>query len=345
MKLIITLLLMLLTASPANALVVLQYHHVNENTPAVTSVSPDMFRAHMELLENEGMTIVDLYDATRKLQSGGSLPDNAVAITFDDAYQSIYNHALPELKKRGWPFTVFVSTGPVDSQFPDMMSWDDLRDLQSHGGRLANHTVSHAYLLNIPEDMDKKTFWESEILPAQKRLEAEAGVTEKLCAYPYGEFSLELADWMKQQGYLAYGQHSGAVGKLSHPQALPRFPASGNYANTETLRTKLHSLPFTIEPQQLAEPVLGENPPLLALAMSADDISVEQIRCYSGGEHTDIQREQAGSKILLEIRASEPQTLRRGRYNCTAPSRTENGRYYWYSQPWVDLTKQEPGWK
>ena len=69
MKLIITLLLMLLTASPANALVVLQYHHVNENTPAVTSVSPDMFRAHMELLENEGMTIVDLYDATRKLQS------------------------------------------------------------------------------------------------------------------------------------------------------------------------------------------------------------------------------------------------------------------------------------
>ena len=345
MRLIITLLLILLTESPVNALVVLQYHHVDENTPAVTSVTPEQFRKHMELLEKEGMRVVDLYDATRTLQSGGTLPDKAVAITFDDAYQSIYDHALTELKKRDWPFTVFVSTGPVDSQFPDMMNWDDLRDLQRHGGRLANHTVSHAYLLNIPNGMSKESFWASEIPPAQQRLEAEAGVTEKLFAYPYGEFSLELAEWMKQQGYLAFGQHSGAVGNLSHSQALPRFPASGNYANTETLRTKLHSLPFAVEPKQLAEPVLVENPPTLSLAMSTDDISAEQIRCYSGGELADIRREQAGSKILLEIRASEPQTLRRGRYNCTAPSQTENGRYYWYSQPWVDLKKDEPGWK
>ena len=34
----------------ANALVILQYHHVNTSTPAVTSVTPEVFSEHMALL-------------------------------------------------------------------------------------------------------------------------------------------------------------------------------------------------------------------------------------------------------------------------------------------------------
>ena len=45
------LVLMILIPGLANALVILQYHHVDASTPAVTSVSPETFRRHMALLE------------------------------------------------------------------------------------------------------------------------------------------------------------------------------------------------------------------------------------------------------------------------------------------------------
>ncbi|MAR00125.1 MAG: hypothetical protein CMI00_06250 [Oceanospirillaceae bacterium] len=325
---------------PAHAsLVVLQYHHVDDSTPAVTSISPDIFKQHMELLESEGMTVLDLYEATRKVLSGEPIPERAVAITFDDAYRSIYTQALPQLKQRGWPFTVFVSTAAVDQKFPDIMSWDELRELQKAGGRLANHTVSHAHLLDTPADTDQESYWQQEILSAEQRLEEEAGVTDRLFAYPYGEYSLALADWLKNEGFLAFGQQSGPTGQLSHPQILPRFPASGAYADTGSLITKLHSLPFSIAPREVADPVLRNNPPELALEITGDDFSVKQIRCYSGGELTDIT-EISASRI--RIQAQTPILMRRGRYNCTAPSLSQPGRFYWYSQLWVDPSQPEP---
>jgi hypothetical protein len=36
---------------------ILQYHHVNTATPAVTSISPDLFKQHLNLIESEGFTM------------------------------------------------------------------------------------------------------------------------------------------------------------------------------------------------------------------------------------------------------------------------------------------------
>lgn len=334
---------LLLPSWASGGLVVLQYHHVDADTPAVTSVSPEQFREHMALLESEGMTIVDLADATRRLLAGEQLPDSAVAITFDDAYRSIYTQALPELKQRGWPFTVFVSTDAVDQSFPDMMSWNELRELTEHGGRLANHTVSHAHLLEFPEGMPPEVFWENEIISAQQRLEDETGTNEKLFAYPYGEFSLRLTDWLSEHGYLAWGQQSGATGASNHAQALPRFPASGVYANPDTLRTKLHSLPFAVSADQLVNPLPERNPPRLKLRIPLQDFNAGQLTCYSGGEKMKAKTRQETDILQVVLSAEKAITQRRGRYNCTAPSISQPGRFYWYSQPWLNPELPEPG--
>ena len=56
---IVTLLALLLSPS-TQAGVVLLYHHVDEDTPAITSIAPAQFVAHLEILEAEQFEILPL---------------------------------------------------------------------------------------------------------------------------------------------------------------------------------------------------------------------------------------------------------------------------------------------
>lgn len=334
-----------LFSSASQALVILQYHHVDSTTPAVTSISPEQFEQHMQLLEQQNKTVVDLKTALQTLNDGKSPPIDSVAITFDDAWESIYLNAYPALKQRNWPFTVFTNTQAVDEKHHKVMSWEQLAELQQNGATIANHTVSHPYLLEKPESLTWGKWLDQEITQAEKRIEEKLGVSHQLLAYPYGEFNLEITQWVKEQGYIAFGQQSGPVGPDSHQQALPRFPAAGIYANPETLKTKLNTLPLAITAEQLVNPVLGEeNPPKLSLHVTSNDVYRSQVQCYASGEGS-IPTEVIAEKDILDnqhltinAQAKEAITAGRSRYNCTIPSRQHRGWFYWYSQVWINTS-------
>ena len=128
--------------------VALIYHQVAADTPAATSVRPETFEAHLDYLQREGYAVVALDDVVAAVSGEASrLPPKAVALTFDDGYRSIYTTALPLLEARGWPFTVFVSTDAIDRGYANFMSWDELRELEARGGRIANHGAAHGHLI------------------------------------------------------------------------------------------------------------------------------------------------------------------------------------------------------
>ena len=96
--------------------VILVYHHVSTNTPPSTSISPEDFRKHLDYLQKNDFSVIPLNQMLETLKAGRQLPDKAVAITFDDGYISIYDTAFPMLKTYGFPFTLFLSTSPIDRQ-------------------------------------------------------------------------------------------------------------------------------------------------------------------------------------------------------------------------------------
>ncbi|GGY32797.1 polysaccharide deacetylase [Bacterioplanes sanyensis] len=332
------LFIFLLFTLPVQAqLVVLQYHHVDVTTPAITSVSPEQFEQHLQLIERLELPVIDLADALQRIDAGQPLPQGAVAITFDDAYQSIYEHALPALEKRDWPFVVFVNTTAVDENHQSVMSWQQLRDMKQRGATLANHSADHPYLLEQPEGMDLDAWLQQQISQAQLRLEQETGPTPKLFAYPYGEFSLPMTEWLAQQGYKAFGQQSGPIGRDSHPQALPRFPASGIYANPKTLATKLKTLPLPIGAEQMLSPILQHNPPLLTLTFALPTTAANGFQCFASGQGAiPTQQQRSGKQWQLRAQAESAIGGGRFRYNCTAASREHSGWHYWYSQVWIN---------
>jgi peptidoglycan/xylan/chitin deacetylase (PgdA/CDA1 family) len=327
---------------PAQALVVLQYHHVDEGTPSSTSISPDKFLQHLQLIEDLGLEVVDLEIATRALLKGVNNPADVnltakqVAISFDDAYASIFMNAYPELKRRNWPFTIFVNTQAVNEKNEGIMSWQQLQTLVDDGITIANHSVTHAHLPAIPASLTLEQWLEQEILQSQLELQRRLGTVSTMLAYPYGEFTLEILPWLTNQDILAFGQQSGPIGPLSHPQALSRFPASGIYADIETLKLKLLSLALPLSPSHLQNPVIAQknNPPKLTLSLIKADYDPKRLQCFASQQGAiDTQVYSNQDQITLTTQAPQPLSSKRARYNCTAPS-SQPGRFYWYSQPW-----------
>ncbi len=102
------------------AAVLLQYHHIDNNTPPITSTSPEDFARHLEYIASAGLEVVPLADIAANQETTS---DNRLAITFDDAYENLLTHAVPLLAERGWPFTIFVATQYVGQH--GYLSWQD----------------------------------------------------------------------------------------------------------------------------------------------------------------------------------------------------------------------------
>ena len=318
---------------------VLLYHHVNADTPRSTSLSPGEFAAHMAYLHDQGYHVIDLGEAIDLIQAEQELPEKSVAITFDDAWRSIYDNALPIMEKYDYPYTVFVNTDPIDERNKMAMTWDMLRELKQRGGTLANHTTDHDYLVRKPTyDQDWLQSTLDNIESAQQRLIDETGDTPKWLAYPYGEYNLQLKQALKERGYIGFGQQSGGIAAFSDWQALPRFPAAGPYSNLKTLKLKLASQPMPVDYQAFAETVVrvdhdDTNPPVLSVNMLNQERKGvrDQVRCFIlGSAETPTWQD----KQHWQVSADNALPSGRSRYNCTSPIWGQSN-YYWLSQQWL----------
>lgn len=335
---------LLLTALGADAAVpshavVFMYHRFGDPRYPSTNVRLDDFRAELDWLARNHYRVWPLPEIVRHLQQRRPLPDRVVAITIDDAYRSVYQNAYPLLRARGWPFTVFVSTGAVDQRLPDFMTWDELREMQRHGASFGNHTVDHAHLafrLKGETDLAWADRVRRDILDAQARLQAELGAdtnaAPRLFAYPYGEYDRDLAELVTGLGYVAFGQQSGVLGEPLDPRALPRFPIEEGYSDLASFALKAAALPMPIVAVAPWDPLIrANNPPRLIVQLRPGAVPPDSLHCYLNGPSMQIQWLDA-ARTRFAIQAPQPVSIGRTRYNCTA---LVNGRYDWYSQIWL----------
>ncbi|MFE8071577.1 polysaccharide deacetylase family protein [Marinobacteraceae bacterium S3BR75-40.1] len=332
LTLALTSLFLLPSAAPAD-LVVLQYHHVSDDTPPSTSTSPDLFREQLALIKKLDLEVVPLREGLQKALKGDTSTP-VVALTFDDAYSSIYETAWPLIREHGWSLTLFVNAEAVDEGRQGYMDWDQLREMsQADSVTIGNHSFDHDHLVPLPGESAAafRARFQNSALKGQARLTEALGVTPRLFAYPYGEYNTVVQEWMRDQGWKGFGQQSGAIGASSDTTALPRFPASNTYGKLDTLETKLRARAFPIDYHALPDPVFDRNPPQLELTLPSE-WQRERLACYGSGRgRLKIQGEQQ----RVRVHPNTPFESRRFRYNCTYPA--ENGRFFWLSQPWVDI--------
>ena len=324
--------------SSSNHAVVVLYHHDSSHSPAITSIHPEKFIEHMNYLKKHAFNIWPLDKIITETKAGRAIPEFTVAITFDDGYSDIYHNAFAELKKRGFPFTLFINAKKTDAASKSTKphqyaTWTMIKEMAKHGANIQNHTASHTHLA-AKRDKETQAQWLSRIQQdieyGHQRIQEEIGISPSLIAYPYGEYNDEIIQLVKSLGYqAAFGMNSGAFSQNDNFYTLPRFTEGGHYVDTHdfALRVKTKAFPF-IEVSDVY-PILEhqQSHPTIEFKLTPGKYRLSELACYGVGQ----------GKLKLEfisdyhIKVTPDKAIPAGRstYNCTMPG--YDGRYYWYS--------------
>ena len=161
---------------------ILMYHSINDNDPSNNMVLPiSMFKEQMSWLNDNKFNSLTLDEAMIALEND-SVPENPIVITFDDGYVDNYENAFQILKENNMQATFFVITGFVGDGY--YMSSDMLKEMQSTGMEIENHTIDHVRL----SILSRENIY-NEIKGAQEFLRDNIGASGDYLAYPFGWYS------------------------------------------------------------------------------------------------------------------------------------------------------------
>ena len=201
-------------ARPATEIIpVLLYHSVCDRPPPRErwTLSRTEFVEHADSIAACGRTPLKISELAACLRGARSLPERAVAITFDDGYADTVE-AVAELSRRGLSSTVYVTTGEVGR--PGMLSPYSLADLAALPSvEVGAHGVRHIRL----DELNGRELT-NEVVLSRAQLEDLIQTSVSSFAYPHGAY-----DQRARAAVIRAGYEAAAAGKnaLSHPRDDP----------------------------------------------------------------------------------------------------------------------------
>jgi peptidoglycan/xylan/chitin deacetylase (PgdA/CDA1 family) len=185
---------------------ILTYHVVESPSDTYFAIPRAEFRKQMNYLATTGYEVISLSTLVDYLEGRiDTIPENSVVITIDDGWRCTYDEFYPELKRLGFPFTVFVYPAFVNGgQYS--VTWDQLREMASDGAEIESHTMSHAFLARSRHRMSAEAYgrWlRRELAESRKVIESHTGTPVRFLAYPYGDYNDRVVAETAAAGYVA----------------------------------------------------------------------------------------------------------------------------------------------
>jgi peptidoglycan/xylan/chitin deacetylase (PgdA/CDA1 family) len=209
---------------------ILCYHKVERRHElGVTRISPRRFAKQIERLARAGWCAIGLSEVIACARGERVAAPNELAITFDDGYRGLRDHAFPVLEAHGFGATCFVITdyaGRLNRwdvaygrrRFAHL-AWRDMRAWQGRGIEFASHTATHPRLTRCSESEVR-----GELSRSRLDIARELGVETPAVSYPFGAFREREERIARELGYAAgFGIARGWSGSVMSIARTPVY--------------------------------------------------------------------------------------------------------------------------
>ena len=205
---------------------ILTYHSIDRSGSPI-SISPEDFDDHVRWFASGRVRVVSLEDLM-------TLPANtdAVALTFDDGFESFATEAWPRLRVHGLTAALFVVSNHVGG-FNDwgsdqgrtvprlrLLDWEALARLGLEGVELGAHSRTHPDLTRLHdiaavEEMERSS----------DEIRQHTGCTPRMFAYPFGRATPRIASLAEVRFQWAVTTDLRWLRPLETAMLLPRLDA------------------------------------------------------------------------------------------------------------------------
>jgi peptidoglycan/xylan/chitin deacetylase (PgdA/CDA1 family) len=205
---------------------ILTYHAVDPGWTAALSVPPERFAEQVRWIAAH-RRVVPLHDLLGGSPAGGSR--DAVALTFDDGFASVYEHAVPVLRALELPFTVFL-IGKMHDGSGATVDWVDrppghplrtletaqIRELRAEGVRFGSHSYAHLDMTTLGYERAR-----ADLVRSREVLEELLGEPVTTLAYPRGRHDDDVRRAAADAGF-AWAFGLAVPPQAVGPRAVPR---------------------------------------------------------------------------------------------------------------------------
>jgi peptidoglycan/xylan/chitin deacetylase (PgdA/CDA1 family) len=209
---------------------ILCYHRFSSKRSKL-AVTPTAFAEQMEYLARNGYRVLSIAQLQGFLKGTEPIPSQAVVITIDDGYRSVFEIAFPILKKYEIPATVFLYSDFIGAA--DALTWPQIQEMLRSGLiEVQPHSKTHDNLASrSPQETDAqyraRIFGEVDI--PSKMIEDRLSTSVYAYAYPYGDRNAVVIDQLARRGIaLGLTATPGGNAFFANPYLLRRTMIFGD---------------------------------------------------------------------------------------------------------------------
>lgn len=200
---------------------VVMYHQLTKNPKKSGKyvLTVEQFEKDLMFLMAKGYQSVTVKQLLDFSQGKGEVPEKAILITFDDGQETLYEYALPLLKKYGFTAVGFV-VGALADYYTEIddhnlnysyLNWQQIKEMsdgnvieiESHSFDLHKNTGNRSGIKKKKDESVEqyREFLCSDVAKMKTAMEKNTGKVPVAFAFPFGSYSRESTEILKECGF------------------------------------------------------------------------------------------------------------------------------------------------
>ena len=217
---------------------ILMYHSVRTLKPDqalkdIYVLDPLLFKKQMEFLKDHFEGQIQKIDPK---SSNKDLLPFSINVTFDDGFKDNLTEVAPIMDAIEIPYTVFIATDFLNSDYPLHLDKRELQELASRPNvTIGSHSTSHANLTHLTEKKIRL-----EVKESKTRLEDIIGQDVHGFSYPFGAVDKRIRDIVEESGYLYAVNSCFNINNKNSDQFMLNRNEIWNTDTIQTFQEKIH---------------------------------------------------------------------------------------------------------